>query len=147
MSIRTESPRGITAVGIFLFFGALMAFLAGTTLIWRGTALDRLWALNAPAYKQLAPFGTTAGALFLLLGTTLTAAGVGWLRRRIWGLRLAVVIIGAQVLGNLVNVFRGDIVRGGAGSAIAVALLIYLLRPKVRAAFADADASSLPSPR
>src|SRR6266571_1722012 len=139
MSVRTESPRGIAAVGIFLFLGALMAFLAGTTLIWRGTALDRLWVLNAPAYKQLAPFGTTAGALFLLLGTTLTAAGLGWLRRRIWGLRLAVVIIGAQVLGN--------IVRGGAGSAIAVALLIYLLRPKVRAAFADADASSLPSPR
>ncbi len=137
----------MTAVGIFLFFGALMAFLAGTMLIWRGTALDRLWVLNAPAYKQLAPFGTTVGALFLLLGTTLTAAGVGWLRRRIWGLRLAVVIVGVQVLGNLVNVFRGDIVRGGVGSAIAVALLIYLLRPKVKAAFTDTGASSLRSPR
>jgi hypothetical protein len=137
----------MTAVGVFLLFGALMAFLAGTTLIWPGTALDRLWALNAPAYKQLAPFGTAVGAFFLLLGTILTAAGVGWLRHRIWGFRLAVVIIGVQVLGNLVNAFRGDIVRGGVGSAIAVALLIYLLHPKVRAVFADTRASRLPSPR
>ncbi len=147
MSVRAESPRGMTAVGIFLLFGALMAFLAGTTLIWRGTPLDRLWALNAPAYKRLAPLGTAVGALFLLLGAILTAAGVGWFRRRIWGFRLAVVIIGVQVLGNLVNAFRGDIVRGGVGSAIAVALLIYLLRPKVRAAFVDTGASMLPSPR
>jgi len=30
------------AVGIFLFFGATMGFLAGTTLVWRGTILDRM---------------------------------------------------------------------------------------------------------
>ncbi len=30
----------MTAMGVFLFFGAVMALLAGTTLIWRGTLLD-----------------------------------------------------------------------------------------------------------
>jgi hypothetical protein len=34
-----ELPRGITAVGVFLFFGATMASLAGTTLTWPGTSL------------------------------------------------------------------------------------------------------------
>jgi len=48
-------------MGIFLFFGATMASLAGATLIWRGTILDRMWALNAPAHRQLAPFGKTVG--------------------------------------------------------------------------------------
>ncbi len=36
---------GLTAMGIFLFFGAVMATLAATTLLWRGTALGRIWAL------------------------------------------------------------------------------------------------------
>jgi hypothetical protein len=55
MVLQTKSPKGIIAVGIFLFFGAMMASLAGTTLVWPGTTLDRLWTLNPRAYKELAP--------------------------------------------------------------------------------------------
>jgi hypothetical protein len=50
-------PRGFTAIGFFLFFGAVMATFAATTLLWRGTPLDRLWALNPTAYNRLAPLG------------------------------------------------------------------------------------------
>jgi hypothetical protein len=71
--------RQLTAVGIFLFFGASMALLAGTTLLWRGTVLDRVWVLNAPAHQQLAPLGKAAGALFVALSAALAAAGIGWL--------------------------------------------------------------------
>jgi hypothetical protein len=71
MVVQTNSPKGIFAVGIFLFFGAIMASLAGTTLVWRGTMLDRIWAFNLPAYRQLAPFGKMVGIPFLLLGATL----------------------------------------------------------------------------
>ena len=127
---------GFSAIGIFLFFGAVMAGLAATTLLWRGTALDRVWALNPIAYKQLAPLGEAVGLLFLLLGAALTAAGIGWFRRRLWGWRLAVVIIGTQVLGNVANCVRGDWLRGGAGMVIAGALLLFLLQPRIRATFA-----------
>jgi hypothetical protein len=58
-------------MGIFLFFGASMASLAATTLLWRGTLLDRLWTLNPTAYKQLAPLGRIVGIFFLLLGAAL----------------------------------------------------------------------------
>ncbi len=129
-------PPGLTAIGIFLFFGAIMASLAATTLLWRGTALDRLWALNPIAYKQLVPLGRTVGILFLLLGAALTTAGIGWFRRRLWGWILAVVIIATQVLGDVVNCARGDWLRGGIGVIIASALLLFLLQPKIRAAFA-----------
>jgi hypothetical protein len=81
---------GFTAIGIFLFFGAIMASLAAITLLWRGTALDRLWALNPIAYKRLAPLGGTVGILFVLLSAALSAAGIGWFRRRLGGWRLAV---------------------------------------------------------
>ena len=125
----------MTAIGVFLFFGAVMASLAGTTLIWPGTLLDHMWVLNAPAYNQLAPFGKTVGVPFLVLSAALAAAGVGWFGRRLWGWRLAVVIIAAQVLGDLVSIFMCHFVRGATGVTIAGALLFYVLQPAVRAAF------------
>jgi hypothetical protein len=135
LAVGTKTP-GFTAVGIFLFFGAIMASLAATTLLWRGTALDRLWALNPTAYKQLAPLGSMVGVFFLLLGAALTTAGIGWFRRRVWGWRLAVVIIATQVLGDVVNCVRCDLLRGGTGVIIAGALLMFLLQSKIKATFA-----------
>ncbi|HZW93325.1 MAG TPA: hypothetical protein VFF64_10280 [Candidatus Eremiobacteraceae bacterium] len=130
-----KASRGFVPVGIFLFFGAVMASLAGSTLIWRGTFLDRIWILNPGAYRQLASFGRTIGILFLMLGVILALAAAGWLRHRLWGWRLAVIIIATQVLGDLVSAFRGDILRGGVGVAIAGALLLYLWRPHIRSRF------------
>jgi hypothetical protein len=131
-----RKAREFTAIGIFLFFGAVMAGLATITLLSPGTLLDRLWVLNPIAYKRLAPLGSTVGILFLLLGAALTTAGVGWFRRRLWGWRLAVVIIATQVVGDVVNCVRGDLLRGGTGVIIAGALLLFLLQPKIRATFA-----------
>jgi hypothetical protein len=140
MALHAKSPKGIIAVGIFLFFAAIIAFLAGTMLVWRGTTLDRLWLINPRAYRELAPHGKAVGIPFLLLGVGLAVAGTGWFKGRLWGWRLTVGIIAVQVLGDLVNAFLGDLVRGGIGFMIAGALLIYLLRPAVRGAFADAVA-------
>jgi hypothetical protein len=133
--MRKKTPTGLDAIGMFLFFGAVMASYAATTLLWRGTPLDRLWALNPKAYEQLAPMGAKVGILFLLLSAALAAAGIGWFRRRLWGWRLAVILIATQVLGDIVNCFKGDLLRGGIGIVIAGALLLYLLRRGIRAAF------------
>ena len=104
-----------------------MAGLAGTTLLWRGTVLDRAWTLNPTAYQQLSPLGSKIGILFLLLSSALLVSGIGWFRRRLWGWRLAVAIIATQVLGDIINLVRGDWLRGGIGVVIAGALLLYLL--------------------
>ncbi len=128
-------PPGFAAIGVFLFFGGAMAGLAATTLLLPGTPLDRAWTLNPTAYRQLSPLGTKVGILFLLLAVALAVSGIGWFRRRLWGWRLAVAIIGTQVLGDVVNLVRGDLLRGGTGVIIAGALLLYLLRPRIRAGF------------
>ncbi|MGA7916411.1 MAG: hypothetical protein WCA00_14335 [Candidatus Acidiferrales bacterium] len=112
-----------------------MASLAGVTLSFRGTFLDRVWALNAPAYARLAPLGKIVGVPFFVLGATMFVAGVGWFGRRDWAWRLAVAIIAIQVAGDLVNALRGDFLRGGIGFLIAGALLYYLFSGGVRAAF------------
>jgi hypothetical protein len=125
----------MTAVGVFLFFGAVMALFAGTTLIWRGTVLERMWVLNAAAYRQMAPYGKVIGVPFLALSAALAVAGAGWFRRRVWGWRLAVGIIATQMVGDLVNVFAGEWVKAGTGVILAGGLLFYLTRPRVRAAF------------
>jgi len=128
-------PLGFTAIGVFLMFGTVMACLAGTTLLWRGTFLDCAWTLNPTAYKQLSPLGSKVGILFLLLSIALLISGIGWFRRRLWGWRLAVAIIATQILGDIVSLARGDQLRGATGVVIAGALLIYLLSPRIRAAF------------
>jgi hypothetical protein len=119
-----------------------MASLAGATLVWRGTALDRMWTLNPRAFRELAPYGKIVGIPFLLLGVTLAVAGVGWFKCRLWGWRLAVVVITTQVLGDLANVFKGHVVEGGIGVAIAGALLFYLLSANVKAVFANGNRPS-----
>jgi mannose/fructose/N-acetylgalactosamine-specific phosphotransferase system component IID len=123
------------AIGVFLVFGACMAAFAGTTLVWPGSALDKIWALNKAAHTQLSSAGSSVGGLFFLLSLTLIAAAVGWFKHRVWGWRLAVGIISAQVVGDLVNLLRGDLLRGGSGLTIASALLFYLLRSNVRTRF------------
>jgi len=128
-------PLGFTAIGAFLFFGAGMAALAATSLIWRGTFLEPMWRLNPDAYQKLAPLGAVVGIAFVLLSAMLAAAGIGWFRRRFWGWVLAVAIIAAQVLGGVVNLLRRDFISGAIGIIIAGALLWYLLQPAVRAFF------------
>jgi hypothetical protein len=140
MTRGTQLPRGFRAVGVFLFFGFVMASFAGITLLWQGTSLDRMWALNQRAYNELSPRGRAIGIPFLVLGIALFAAGTGWFRRRLWGWRLAVAIIATQVLGDLVNALMGDFVQGAVGFIIAGALLIYLLHQDVRTAFRSGNA-------
>jgi hypothetical protein len=39
MVLQTKSPKGVIAIGIFLFFGAIVAALAGTMLVMLARAL------------------------------------------------------------------------------------------------------------
>lgn len=126
-------------MGVFLFFGATMATLAGITLLFPGTVLDPMWKLNPEAGEGLRQLGRGIAIPFLGLGVAMVAAGIGWMKRRFWGWALAVIIIASQVAGDLVNAVRGQFLKGAVGVAIAGALLIYLLRPKVRTAFARSD--------
>ena len=82
--------------------------------------------------------GALSAASHGVIAATAAIAEYGWLRRRIWGWRLAVLGAIAQVVGDCVNLVRGDLVRGGAGLLIGGALLIYLLSDKLKSNFNSA---------
>ena len=134
-AVPSASQAPLTAVGIFLVFASIMALTAAALLIWPGTSLDRLWRLNPVAHHRLAPLGKAVGIPFLGLSALLAFAAVGWFKRRFWGWLLAVGIIAAQLTGDVVNLLLGRYLEGATGILIAGALLLYLLRPKTRAAF------------
>jgi len=123
------------AIGAFFVFGAAMAAYAAVTLLAPGTFLDALWALNKRGHAGLTQIGKGAALLFVVLSALLALAAVGWFRRRYWGWVLGVTIIAINALGDIVNLARGEGLKGVVGVVIAVALLIYMARPGVRAYF------------
>ena len=130
-----SSRFGLSAFGVFLCFAALMAALAAFLLLVPGTPLDRLWAINPRAQHDLSSLGRWVAVAFVFLSALLVYTAVLWFRRRVLGYRVAVAIMAFQVCGDLVNLLRGDIIRGAAGLAIAAALLGYLLNGGVKSAF------------
>jgi hypothetical protein len=133
MDIRENArPWGLVAIGVFFVFGTIMAAYAAVTLLKPGTALDWLWMLNKTGHAQLASFGKGAGLGFAALSALMCAASVGWFRRRYWGWALGTTIIAVNAVGDLVNLVRGEHLKGALGVAIAGLLLIYMTSTGLR---------------
>jgi hypothetical protein len=128
-------PRGWSAIGIFLLFGAAMATLAGITLIFPGTVLDRAWVLNQRGHAGLLAAPRILGYAFPVLAAALLAAGIGWLNRHYWGWVLAATLISVNMLGDLFRFLSGAWLEGFVGFAIAGCLLFYMTRPRMRSMF------------
>lgn len=129
-------PKGFLAIGVFFVVGAVLTVASGLTLLFPGTLLDRIWFFKEDAHRQLLTLGRPAGLLFLLLTIALLLAGMGWLKRRLWGWRLGVVLITTNLAGDIVRTFLGSWIEGTLGILLAGLLLFYLTRPGVRGYFA-----------
>jgi hypothetical protein len=138
MSVTSPTrPIGFLPIGIFFFFGFVMATYATITLAKPGTILDRAWALNPTAHAQLAPLGKVIALPFAVMAALLFAAGAGWFRRRHWGWILGVSLIAANMAGDIVNLFLGEVLKGMVGVVLAGLLLIYMTRPRVHGYFRE----------
>ena len=105
------------------------------SLTFPGSFLEPIWHLNPNARAGFNNIG--AWAIVLMIGVciacTLTAIGL-W-RWRCWGYWLAVVMLGVNLGGNLVNVISGREARAIIGVPIVGAILAYLLRRRIRLHF------------
>ena len=85
MGTKGNRRGDLAAVGIFLVFATSMALLAGISLAFPGSRLDRMWSLNPRAYVELSPMRPWVGPAFLFLALMLLIAAVGWFRRKFVG--------------------------------------------------------------
>ena len=126
-------PAGFFPIGIFFFFGSVMATYAAITLLIPGTFLDKAWELNKSAHVQLAAMGRIMAVPFGFLSVVLFLAGAGWFKRRRWAWVLGVSVIALNLSGDLIHLALGDWLGSMVGVVIAGLLLIYMTRASVQA--------------
>ena len=134
-----KRPAGVAALSIFFVLSAAVSFASAVSLAWPGGPLEPMWRLNPRAHAAFASMGPWALAMLAAVCAACGAAATGLWRGRRWGHRLALVVLGVNLLGDIGNVAFGKELRALLGVPIVGALLAYLLlSPRVRAFFASA---------
>ncbi|HXN47728.1 MAG TPA: DUF2127 domain-containing protein [Bryobacteraceae bacterium] len=132
-----KRPTAIPIVSAFLFAAAAAAAVAGCSLLFPGTLLDRLWELNKPGEEFFRALGRIAGVPLMILGAAMLAAGLGLLRGRNWAWWFAVVLFAIHIpLDVVASVVTGDWLRSARGVLIPAVGLYALTRRIVRRYFA-----------
>ena len=132
MSEFQKRPRGVSALSIFFLAGALISFTASASLLFPGSFIEPLWRFNPRAHQHLSELGLWAALLLFAVSISCALAAVGLWRRAPWGHKLAVGLIAINLVGDVANTVMGTEPRAIVGVPIALAILVYLLRKKVR---------------
>ncbi len=128
-------PVGLTILAAFFAFGSLMALLASLGLLLPGGVLEPMWRLNPQAQVSLTALHSWGVVLMLTVGIACALAAIGLWTRAMWGHHLAVGILAVNLVGDGLNVIvRGDL-RALIGLPIGGAIILYLLRSRVREQF------------
>jgi hypothetical protein len=72
---------------------------------------------------------------FLLLAALMAITVWGCLQRRRWGWQMAIAIFAANAAGDFGQILAGRIFEGALGIFVAVAVVLHLMRPRVRSEF------------
>jgi hypothetical protein len=121
----------------FFAFGAAMCALTIVLLISPGSALDSLWGLNPEARVGFQSLGNAAILLMFVVGAGCAFATIGLWRRSLWGIRIALIILWLNIIGDLFNALGRHDYRALIGLPIGGAMIFYLAR------YRKADNSSL----
>ena len=135
-----KMPTGILAVGIFLLCGGVIAALAGLSLLLPNTLFDWIWVINSGAHRNFATDASRFGLMFLGLGILLGVAGYYWMQRKEWARKLTLVIVGLNIVGNLVGYMgRRSTTEVLLEGILGIALFVYLCSRPVQSYFAGVD--------
>ena len=117
----------------FFAFGACMCALTIWLLLFPGGALDSLWRLNPEAHAAFQRIGGLLILLMVIVGVACALAAIGLARNAKWGRWLGILILAANLLGDLTNAFVRHDLRTLIGVPIAGAMIFYLakLEPKM----------------
>jgi hypothetical protein len=110
----------------FFAFGASMCALTVVLLLFPGTQLDSLWRLNPEAQISLQSLGRFSVLLMLCVGIACAFAATGLWRGANWGVRLAIIILSINIVGDLLNALVRHDYRSLIGLPIGGAMIFYL---------------------
>jgi len=130
-------PIGIVALIIFFAAGTLISFLAGVSLLFPSGTLNEIWRLNPHGHEGLLRIGGWAVVLLLAASASCASAAVGLFKRTRWGHIMAIVLIGINLLSDIVNTVSGIEPRAIVGIPIALLIILYLFKQRVRNYFAQ----------
>ena len=122
-------------MGIFFAVATCILLSVGMALLFPGSAMEVVWRTNPARRTLLMPYREWLGPGFLMLAVAMVAASIGCFRQREWGWWLAVAIFAVNGLSDAGQIVLGHLLEGGIGVLTAGAILFYLSRPKVMAAF------------
>lgn len=140
MGVASTRPVGVTLIGVANYSLAAL-FLAGAA-----TALALGPTVVADVEENMGiPFYRTVGTLLglyaagYLLAFALATAATGWglLSGRPWAWLASLILAGMQGLGLLVLLLGGEL-RALLGLVVYVIVVLYLVRPEVKAYFGRA---------
>jgi len=129
-------PLGIVLIAVFFALSICILVSVGTALLLPGSFMEIVWKLHPARRAEMMPYRAFMGAGFFALALAMLGASIGLFRLRRWGWWLAVTMFGLDGLGDLAQIVMGRILEGAIGVTVAAAIIYYLTRPMVRAAFA-----------
>ena len=132
-------PLPITALSIFFLLGAVISFTASASLLFPNNFLAPMWRLNPRGHRGLSAIGIWAVALLAVVSVFCGLAAIGLWRRLRWGHKIAIVLIGINLIGDVANVLIGTEPRAIVGVPIAAVILAYLFSKRVRLYFERPD--------
>ena len=125
----------ITALISLFVIGTIASFVSIASLSFPGSFLDPIWRLNPHAHERLIRLGSWAIVLMSVVCIACVCAVIGLHLRQLWGYWLAVGMLGANLVGDLTAVVTGREPKAIVGVPIALVVLIYLMRRRVRSLF------------
>lgn len=128
-------PAGLIALSVFFGLGALLAGVTALALAFPGSLLEAIWRLRPEARSDLARMGGWAIPLMAVVSAACGGAAAGLYFERPWGRRLAIGVLGMNLLGDTLNaVARGD-ARTLIGLPVGGAMIGYLFSRRIRDRF------------
>ena len=123
-------PFGVVALAVFFVFGAAMSGLTALLLAFPGTIADAVWKLHPQARDGLLTMGIPAIALMAVVSLACATAALGLSRRAPWGYWTAILILSANLTGDVFNALIRHDWRTLIGLPIGGAMIAYLVSRK-----------------
>ena len=126
--MKSATPIGMKLLALFFAFGACMCALTIWLLLFPGGALDSLWRLNPEAHAAFQRIGGLLILLMVIVGVACALAAIGLARNAKWGRWLGILILAANLVGDLTNALVRHDLKTLIGVPIAGAMIFYLAK-------------------